>query len=187
MSASVGCQLYLIEMLVSVSTAAGFQLILSWEIMVVEKRCSLVDLYNGICDGSIEVPSSSSHPFEFPETKSEYPSSNTGVTKVSYSFLYTSAGNSHTCLLQWEMLLYQGLKANILLLEWGATGPERENAKAGRKGWNREDRVRQTSRSRSRARSSVDKSFESDLIPIYEELLAEFHPHGYTVKIDWLF
>ena len=71
MSTSVSCQLYLIKMLVSVNIAAGFQLILSWEIMVVEKRCSLVDLYNGICDGSIEVPSISSHPFEFPETFKE--------------------------------------------------------------------------------------------------------------------
>jgi len=40
------------KMLVSMSTAAGFQLILSWAIMVVKECCSLV----GICVGSIEVP-----------------------------------------------------------------------------------------------------------------------------------
>jgi len=32
------------KMLVSVSSVAGFQLILSWAIMVVEEYCSLVDL-----------------------------------------------------------------------------------------------------------------------------------------------
>ena len=58
-------------MLVSVSIAAGFHLILAWSIMVVEECCSLVDLYTGIRDGSIEVPSTSSHPFKFPETFKE--------------------------------------------------------------------------------------------------------------------
>ena len=48
MHASVNCLLYIVKMLVSVSIAAGFQLILSWAIMVVEECCSLVDLYNGI-------------------------------------------------------------------------------------------------------------------------------------------
>ena len=55
-------------MLVSVSIAAGFKLILPWAIMVVQECCSLVELYTGIRDGSIEVPSNSSRPFEFPET-----------------------------------------------------------------------------------------------------------------------
>ena len=41
----------------SVSIAASFHLILAWSIMVVEECCSLVDLYTGIRDGSIEVPS----------------------------------------------------------------------------------------------------------------------------------
>ena len=75
MHASVNCLLYLVKMLVSVSIAAGFQLILSWAIMVVEECCSLVDLYNGIRNGSIEVPSTSSRPFEFPETLKEQPCS----------------------------------------------------------------------------------------------------------------
>jgi len=44
MRASVGCQLYLVKMFVSVSIAAGFQLILSWAIMMVKDCCSLVDL-----------------------------------------------------------------------------------------------------------------------------------------------
>ena len=56
MFTSVSCQLYLMKMLLSVSIAAGFQLILCWAIMVVEEGCSLVDLNNGIHDGSIEVP-----------------------------------------------------------------------------------------------------------------------------------
>ena len=47
-------------MLVSVSIAAGFKLILPWAIMVVQECCSLVELYTGIRDGSIEVPSTSS-------------------------------------------------------------------------------------------------------------------------------
>ena len=42
-------------------------------IMVVEECWYLVDLYNGIRDGSIEVPSTSSRPFEFPETFKEQP------------------------------------------------------------------------------------------------------------------
>jgi len=44
MRASVSCQLYLVKMFVSVSIAAGFQLILSWAIMMVKDCCSLVDL-----------------------------------------------------------------------------------------------------------------------------------------------
>ena len=60
-------------MLVSVSIAAGFKLILPWAIMVVQECCSLVELYTGIRDGSIEVPSTSSRPFEFPETYKEQP------------------------------------------------------------------------------------------------------------------
>ena len=55
------------------SIATGFKLTLSWTIMVVEECCSLVDLYNGIRDGSIEVPSTSSRLFEFPETLKEQP------------------------------------------------------------------------------------------------------------------
>ena len=75
MRASVNCQLPLsivsyLVMLVSVSIAAGFKLIL---LMVVQECCSLVELYIGICDGSIEVPSTSSRPFEFPETYKEQP------------------------------------------------------------------------------------------------------------------
>ena len=68
MRASVSCQLPWLVMLVSVSIAAGFKLILPWAIMVVQECCSLVELYTGIRDGSIEVRSTSSRPFEFPET-----------------------------------------------------------------------------------------------------------------------
>ena len=39
--------------------------------MVVQECCSLVELYTGIRNGSIEVPSTSSRPFEFPETYNE--------------------------------------------------------------------------------------------------------------------
>ena len=60
-------------MLVSVSVSAGFHTILSWAIMVVEESWSLVDLYTGIRDGSVEVPSTSSRPFVFPETFREQP------------------------------------------------------------------------------------------------------------------
>ena len=35
--------------------------------MVVEESCSLVDLYAGIRDGTVEVPSASTSPFVFPE------------------------------------------------------------------------------------------------------------------------
>ena len=62
-----------VEMLVSVSIAAGFQTILSWVILLVEESCSLVDLYTGIRDGSLEVPSTSSCPFVFPEVFREQP------------------------------------------------------------------------------------------------------------------
>jgi len=72
MRTSVSCLLYLVKMLVSVSAAAGFQLILSWAIMVVEECCSLVDLYNGICDGSIEIPSVVSS-FPKPSKSSHFP------------------------------------------------------------------------------------------------------------------
>ena len=41
--------------------------------MVVEESWSLVDSYTGIRDGSVEVPSSSSRPFVFPETFREQP------------------------------------------------------------------------------------------------------------------
>ena len=41
--------------------------------MVVEECWSLVDLYNGICNDSIEVPSTSSRSFELPETFKEQP------------------------------------------------------------------------------------------------------------------
>ena len=70
------CQIHcdsVVKMLVSVSIAAGFHHILVWSINVVEECCSLVDLYTGICDGSIEVLSISSCPFEFPETFKEQP------------------------------------------------------------------------------------------------------------------
>ena len=60
-----------VKMLVSVSITAGFHLILAWSIIVVEECCSLLDLYTGICDSSIEVLSTSSCPFEFPETFKE--------------------------------------------------------------------------------------------------------------------
>ena len=52
----------------SVSVSAGFHTILSWAIMVVEESWSLVDLYTGMWDGSVKVPSSSSCPFVFLET-----------------------------------------------------------------------------------------------------------------------
>jgi len=64
---------HLLKMSVSVSTAPSFHLILAWSIMVVEECCSLVDSYTGIRDGSIEVLSTSSHPFDFPETFKEQP------------------------------------------------------------------------------------------------------------------
>ena len=41
--------------------------------MVAEESWSLVDFYTRIPDGSVEVPSSSSHPFVFPETFREQP------------------------------------------------------------------------------------------------------------------
>ena len=52
------CQIHcdsVVKMLVSVSIAAGFHHILAWSINVVEERYSLVDLYTGSRDGSIEV------------------------------------------------------------------------------------------------------------------------------------
>ena len=45
------------SMLVCVSIAGGFLTILPWTIMVVEESCSLVDLYAGIRDGTVKVPS----------------------------------------------------------------------------------------------------------------------------------
>jgi len=56
--------------------------------MVMEERCSLVDLYNGICNGSIEVPSTSSYmyPFKFPETLKEQPFSVVVASKQSGPF-----------------------------------------------------------------------------------------------------
>ena len=47
MRASVSCQLPWLVMLVAVSIAAGFKLILPWAIMVVQECCSLVT-----CDSS---------------------------------------------------------------------------------------------------------------------------------------
>ena len=73
-------------MLVSVGIAADFKLILPWAIMVVQECCSLVELYTGIRDGSIEVPSTSSHPFEFPETYKEQPFSVVVASKQSGPF-----------------------------------------------------------------------------------------------------
>ena len=60
-------------MLISISISAGFHTILSWVIIVVEESWLLVDLYTGIRDGSVNVPSCSSHPFIFPLTLREYP------------------------------------------------------------------------------------------------------------------
>ena len=77
---------YLVKMLASVSIVAGFYLILPWAIMVVEESCSLVDLYIGIREGSIEVPSTSSCPFEFPETFKEQPFSLVVASKQSGPF-----------------------------------------------------------------------------------------------------
>ena len=85
MRASVSCQLLWLVMLVSVSIAAGFKLILPWAIMVVQECCSHVELYTGIRDGSTEVPSTSSGPFEFPETYKEQPFS---VAVASKQFCY---------------------------------------------------------------------------------------------------
>jgi len=79
-------------MLVSVSIAAGFQVTLSWAVMVVKECCSLVDLYNGICNGSIEVPSTSSRPFEFSETLKEQPFSIVMASKQSVPFLPCNLG-----------------------------------------------------------------------------------------------
>ena len=86
MRASVSCQLPWLMMLVSVSIAAGFKLILPWAIMVVQECCSLVELYTGIRDGSIEVTSTSRCPFEFPETYKEQPFSVVVASKQSGSF-----------------------------------------------------------------------------------------------------
>ena len=77
---------YVVKMLVSVSIAAGFHLILAWSIMVVEQWCSLVDLYHGIRNGSIKIPSISSRPFEFPETFKEQPFSMAVASKQSGPF-----------------------------------------------------------------------------------------------------
>ena len=41
--------------------------------MVMEECWSLVDLYNEISNGSIEITSTRSRPFEFPETFKEQP------------------------------------------------------------------------------------------------------------------
>ena len=60
-------------MLVCVSISVGVQTILSWVIVVVEESWSLVDLYTGIRDASIDVPSISTRPFTFPEAFSEQP------------------------------------------------------------------------------------------------------------------
>ena len=73
-------------MLVSVSIAAGFKLILPRAIMVVQECCYLVELYTGIRDGSIEVPSTSRRPFEFPETYKEQPFSVVVASKQSGPF-----------------------------------------------------------------------------------------------------
>ena len=54
--------------------------------MLVEECCSLVDLYTGICVGSIQVPSTSRHPFEFHETFKERPFSVIVVSKQSGPF-----------------------------------------------------------------------------------------------------
>ena len=52
----------------------------------VQECCSLVDLYTGIRDGSIEVLSTSSCPFEFPETYKEQPFSVVVASKQSGPF-----------------------------------------------------------------------------------------------------
>ena len=77
---------YHVNMLVSVSISAGFCLILPWSIMVFEESCSLVELYTGIHDGSIEVPSTSSCPFEFPNTYKEQPFSVVVASKLAGPF-----------------------------------------------------------------------------------------------------
>jgi len=51
--------------------------------MVVEECCSLKDIYNGIHDGSIEVSSTSSRLFQFPETFKEQPFSLIAASKQS--------------------------------------------------------------------------------------------------------
>ena len=53
--------------------------------MVVEECCSPVYSYNGIHDGSIAVLSTSSRPFEFPETLKEQPFSIVMASKQSGS------------------------------------------------------------------------------------------------------
>ena len=73
------------NMLVSVGISAGFCIILPWSILVVEESCSLIDLYTGIRDGSIEVPSTRSCPFEFPETYEKQPFSVAVASKQYYS------------------------------------------------------------------------------------------------------
>ena len=53
---------------------------------MIEECCSLVDLYTGIRNGSIEVQSTSSRPFEFPETFKEQPFSVVVASKQSGLF-----------------------------------------------------------------------------------------------------
>ena len=72
MCASICRLLYLVKMFGLGEYCCWFPA-LSWTIMVVKECCSLIDLYNGIHDGSIEVPSTSSRPFEFPATLKEQP------------------------------------------------------------------------------------------------------------------
>ena len=54
--------------------------------MVVEESCSLVDLYAGIRDGTVEVPSASMSPFVFPEAFREQPFSVLVGSKLSGPF-----------------------------------------------------------------------------------------------------
>ena len=54
--------------------------------MAVEESCSLVDLYAGIRDGTVEVPSASMSPFIFPEAFREQPFSVSVWSKQSGCF-----------------------------------------------------------------------------------------------------
>ena len=65
-----------------VSIAAGYFTVT----LVVHECCSLVELYIGIRDGSIEVASTNSRPFEFPETYKEQPFSVVVASKQSGPF-----------------------------------------------------------------------------------------------------
>ena len=60
-------------MLVAVRIDVGVREILSWSILVVEELWTVLELYNGIRDGHIQVPSTTGRQFQFPAELKEQP------------------------------------------------------------------------------------------------------------------